>query len=540
VAGECYNGAVNNSNLSQLGKTLVDSLRRIEAYETETLARREKTTVHIPTVGSTISTAYEQLRNASEYAEDELLQQRAIRRYLKRELSFHVKVPTARLADELVTELTQSEYLPNDFVTKSDIAAIKHHIKHYYDAYWQYADTQPNIAKRNDFATWTLDVLAVRCEQVLGSHIRQLMFAHFAFLYLREKVTLKKLRRHHERIDEADFAIVLYAAIHRSLLKSDNVTVRTALIDSYQQDITDIAKFESFNTKLDYLLETKTVAYATRIVGRNGAALRFIYTGFFSNDAPLSTQALRTPDTLEHGLRSHIEQEYVALNKRLDKGILRSIVFLLITKSIVGFAIEVPYDLLITGAIIWVPLLINLFFPSIFIAFSRLTLTTPNNRNTKALISQITDILYGNDEENAYAIRIPKESSSIGFNTAYTIMFLVVFAGLSYVLYLLEFNIVQGVIFFIFLSTAAFLSFRLSRQIHELEVVHAQQGSLSLIRDIMYMPFIYVGQQISYRYSQVNIVALILDILIELPLKTILRLVRQWMSFLNAKKDELL
>jgi hypothetical protein len=54
------------------------------------------------------------------------------------------------------------------------------------------------------------------------------------------------------------------------------------------------------------------------------------------------------------------------------------------------------------------------------------------------------------------------------------------------------------------------------------------------------MPFIAVGQWISYRYSQVNIVAMALDILIELPLKTILRLVRQWTQFLNDKKDELI
>jgi hypothetical protein len=54
------------------------------------------------------------------------------------------------------------------------------------------------------------------------------------------------------------------------------------------------------------------------------------------------------------------------------------------------------------------------------------------------------------------------------------------------------------------------------------------------------MPFIYVGQQISYRYSQINIVATILDLLIELPLKTTLRLIRQWVNFLNAKKDELI
>ncbi len=536
-----YNGRVSEKpNLSQLGLSLVDSLQRIEAYETDANARREKDTIHVPTVGSTVSTAYEQLRNASEYAEDELLQQRAIRRYLKRVLSFHVKVSTKELARELVTELTQAEYLPNDFATKSDIKTIETHIDHAYTAYWKYADTEHHLAKRQAFQKWTLDVLAVRCEQVLKSHIRQLMFAHFAFAYLQHKLPLKKVKRNQEKISTNDFAFVLYTAIHRSILKSDTMTIRAALIDSYRIDIADIASFVDFNKKLDFIFEANTTAFTTRIVGKNGAALRFIYSSFFRDDAPLSIHSLKSPDALDLGLRAHIESEYQALDRRLDKGILRSIVFLLITKSIVGLAVEIPYDLLVSGMIIWIPLLINLLFPAVFITLTRLTLTVPGVRNTNAVINQIIGVLFDDKRYESYAIRVPKDSSSIGFNVAYSIMFLLMFAGLSYILYLLEFNIVQGMIFFLFLSTASFLSFRLSRQIHEIEAVHASQGSISLLRDIIYMPFIYVGQRISYRYSQINIVANVLDILIELPLKTILRLVRQWMQFLNAKKDELL
>lgn len=527
------------SQVSQLGRALIDSLQKIEAYEKDTLSRREKDTIHVPTVGSTVSIAYEQLRNASEYAEEDLLEQRAIRRYLKRVLSFHVKVPTTNLADELVTEMTQAEYILNDYTTKADVRALSSHIKNYYNAYWDYAESEHSGAKRAAFQKWILDVLAVRCEQSLKSNIRRLMFAHFAFVYLQDKVNMKKLIREHEQISPDDLSIVLYIAIHRVILKSDNPTIRTALIDSYKQDINNITQFESFNNKLDDLFTAKTVAYVGRIIGKNGAALRFIYSGFYTEGAPLDVKSLKTPDTLEHVLRRHIEHEYTVLDKRLDKGIIRSIIFLLITKSLIGIAVEVPYDVLLTGAILWTPLLINLFFPAVFIALTRLTLTIPNNRNTNALIKQITRMLFAEDLRE-YALRAPKNSSSIGFNAVYAVSFMLVFAGLSYILYSLDFNIVQGIIFFIFLSTASFLAFRLSRQIQELEVGNTSQGSVSLLRDIVYMPFIYVGQQISYRYSQANIVAAVLDILIELPLKTILRLVRQWMQFLNAKKDELI
>jgi hypothetical protein len=525
--------------LSQLGYTLVDSLQKIETYESTSLSRRERDTIHVPTVGSTLSTAYEQLRNASEYTEGDLLRQRAVRRYLKRMLSFHAKISTTNLADELIAELTQSEYIPNDNSTKGDVKTIASHIKNYYNAYWDYAEDEHSFSKRGNFQKWTLDVLAVRCEQTIQSHIRQLLFAHFAFLYIHDKLPPKKLVKNHERIHDEDLSIVLYTGIHRSLLKSDNATIRTALIDSYQKDIDNIHDFEEFNHKLDYLFETKTVVYATRVVGKNGAALRFLYTGFFRADAPLTIHSLKSPESLEQNLHRHIEAEYKALDKRLDNGIVRSIIFLLITKGIVGFAIEVPFDMLASGAILWTPFLINLFFPAVFIAFTRLTLSTPISRNTTAVINQIRGMLFA-DEPGTSTIRLQKESKSIGFNTVYAITFLLVFAGLSYLLYKIQFNVVQGLVFFIFLSTASFLAFRLSRQIDELEVVNTPQGSLALIRDIIYMPFIYVGQQISYRYSKVNIVAMVLDILIELPLKTILRLVRQWTQFLNDKKDELI
>jgi hypothetical protein len=526
-------------HLSQQGKLLADSLQRIDTYETSLLAHRQKDTIHVPTVGSRLSTAYEQLRNASEYAESDLLQQRAIRRYLNRVLSFHAKVPVADLADELVAELTQAEYIQNDRTTRADVRAIAKHIKQYYDAYWDYAEHEKQTAKRMAFQGWMLDALAVRCEQLLQSHIRQLMFAHFAVSYLTSRLKTKKLLKNHEKVPDDDMPIVLYIACHRALLKSDNATIRTALIDSYRMDVSDIHNFVEFNQKLDHLFDLKTTVYTTRVVSKNGAALRFIYSAFFASDAPLTIHSLKSPESLMQSLHQHIKHEYSELDKRLDTGIIRSVVFLLITKGIIGFAIEFPYDIFVYGQLILTPFLINLLFPSVFIAVTRLTLSTPVDRNTTAVINQITTILFENDSRD-FPIKLQKDSSSIAFNSVYAITFLIVFAGLSYILYRLNFNIVQGVIFFIFLSTASFLSFRLSRQIHELEVVNTPQGSLSLIRDIIYMPFIAVGQSISYRYSQINIVAMALDILIELPLKTILRLVRQWTQFLNEKKDELI
>jgi hypothetical protein len=98
---------------------------------------------------------------------------------------------------------------------------------------------------------------------------------------------------------------------------------------------------------------------------------------------------------------------------------------------------------------------------------------------------------------------------------------------------------VQGLIFFIFLSTASFLSYRLSLQVKEIELVSSSEGFLSLLHDTFYAPFIFIGRRISYRFARLNIVAQIFDNVIELPLTTILRLLRQWTAFLRTKQDEI-
>lgn len=526
-----------SQNLSTLGDQLLNSISAIEKYEASLNAKRERETVHVPSVGNVISSAYEQLRNASEYSEGALLQQRAIRRYFRRVLSFHTKSSTSDVANELVAELTQAEYLPNDYITKSDIAELSGNIKKYYESYWQLADMVEDSDRLSNFREWVLDVLAVRCEQTLSPKIRQSSFAHFAHTYLHDKIKTNKIQKAGERYSAEDLSIILYISIQRALLKSDNATIRTALVDIYKQD-SSISKFETFNSKIDMLLDAKTTVNMTRVISKNGAPLRYIYTAFYAENAPLTAHSLKSPELLEQGLHRHVEQSYEDLNKRLNVGIVRSVAFLLITKGIVGFAVEVPYDLYIYSTILWMPFFVNLLFPAFFIAFSRLTLSSPVERNTTAIITHVTDILF--DTGRNHPVKIPKDSTSTVFNTVYALVFLIVFGALSYILFLIHFNIVQGVIFFIFLSTATFLSFRLSRQIHEIEVVNTPQGSLSLLRDVVYMPFIYVGQQISYRYSQINIVATILDFLIELPLKTILRLTRQWTQFLNDKKDEMI
>ena len=163
----------------------------------------------------------------------------------------------------------------------------------------------------------------------------------------------------------------------------------------------------------------------------------------------------------------------------------------------------------------------------------------PGLANTTRLVEQINHMLYEH-EQSKQLVRRGGQQFGVGYSIAYGLAFITVFGGVAYLLWsLLGFDIVHLLIFFVFLSAASFLGFRLSRMIRELESIETSQNGVTIMRDFLYMPFVVVGRYISDKYSKVNVVAMALDMLIELPLKTILRLIRQWSAFISAKKDQL-
>jgi hypothetical protein len=531
---------VNKSNTTDLGDLLKQSTKNISSYDTYLQSTKHEETVHVANVANVILFAYEQLRNASENIEDHLLLQRAILRFYKRNLSFIAKREQPKLGEELVIELTQAEYLANDTIPVSMTAALDGLISEYYELFWKIRHKHPAIPVEKA-ENWVLDILSVKSEQLFNNPIRILSFTHFAHAHFTKHIAYDSIMLPDELVEASDYPTLLYIAIHKALLKSDDANVRTGLLDLHAIKSTKTAHFIEFNTNYDRLSVLRSTVRLSRFVNKNGAPLRVLRSTFFEQKNDNLAIDLHNQSQLMNVIEGQIDDEYTNVRKSVNNGVIKSILFLLITKAIIGMLIEIPYDLVVTGSIILMPLIINLLFPPLFLALTALTFKLPGESNKKALTKYIIGILH--DEGKARTPTLKYVESS-GNNLAFNILYIAVFLGVFYLvsarLIALDFNIVQAIIFIIFLSTASFLGYRLTLQIKELELVNTSQGLIALIRDFLYAPFIFVGQKISYRFGQLNLMAQILDVVIDLPLKTIVRLVRQWMVFLNNKKDELL
>lgn len=520
------------TSLNHSGQQFANALAHAQALadeRTKTHARQEK--VHVTGAGRTITVAYEQLRIAAEYTEEDLLLQRAARRFFRRIFMTRDDERIANSGEELIGELTLAGYIPNDSIPIAVAEAMSRQATAYYQGYQRAhksALTQPHADD------WTIDVLAVEVATMLTDHGKRIAFAQFAYEHFLATIDGKQLFK--GKVPSGYEAAVL-VAVYKALLKADNATIRHALLRRYRLGPDAYEHFVQINKQIDDLIDNDTVDKLVRVVSRRGAPLRVLWR--MVDTHPDLPKLLHSQDGFLSEYEAQIDTEYAQMNTRINNGIVKSVIFLIITKFIVGIGVEVPYDYIIHGSILWLPLAINLLFPPVYMVLLRLTLALPGSVNTRALTDRMDTLLYGPPQEP-----VPQSSKGGGqyrdvFNAVYTILILTVFGLVTWLLWSLGFAPLHLLIFFIFLSTASFLGFRLSRMIREIEAVDAQQSGITLLRDFLYMPFVLVGRWISEKYARVNIVALVLDMLIELPLKTVLRLIQQWGNFISSKKDEL-
>jgi hypothetical protein len=462
------------------------------------------------------------------------LLRRSIERFLQRNLSFSRPVPVAA---ELVIELTQARYLANDSVPQATVTELDEVLTQFGELY-----RQVMAGHRLPAATvkrWILQVASVHIEQALAPQPRLQAFADFMHRHYLEAVDDPTIA---ESLGSERYRVALYSASHRTILKSDIATVRafvlsSAIVPVDQQE--PAAYFTHVNKLVDELYADQATNQLLRLISQHGAPMRILHLLILGNEQ--AEKLLQDRTTLLSRTRQATQEQYKLVRSRLNQGIVRSVAFVAITKVLIGVVLEIPYDIVRHGHIVWGPLIMNVLFPPLYMATLGLSVRPPSPKNIDLIAKAVDQIIYEGDRPVRYRLRRRVSSPALNrlFNTIYVVTFTTILSTVAWALHQLGFNLVSGVIFFVFLSTVSFLGFRLTQSAREYEMVEARRGLVGLIADLFYTPFIRIGHWLSDKYAQVNVVARVMDLLIELPLKTVLRFSRQWVGFLRDKQEEL-
>ncbi len=490
---------------------------------------------HVDGVGGNFYFAYEQLRNAAEYRERHLLLRGAIERFLTR----HVDIGNYRTsAAELINELTQAGYVPNHSVPITMLAAMDDtgaKYGNYFNAARQTGGEQPKVLKR-----WITQLLSVQLENTLVPTSRRLSpFISFAYDHYLKAIDFSSVEGAGK--PERD-QTALYCAIHRTIFKSDLATTRFYALAANLEDLDafPVRDFIAANQLIDVQYQSPLTNRLGRVVNRYAAPIRIMRELLVSSTVTSGT--LLSRETTLGKVRSICQQQYQLVEKNASDRLIRTIMFIFLTKILIGISIEVPYDLFISRFILWQPLIINIVFPPLYMMLIGLQARAPGRQNTEVIASYVDRIIYASDQPPiSYKLRRRVTSPSLNtvFLSIYGLGFTLSFGLLIWLLRYLGFNPVNGFIFFMFFSAVSFLGLRLRQAAGELRMLPERQNLIQVLADFLSTPFVRVGHWLSDRYAKANIVTRLLDVAIEFPLKTSLRLVQQWVGFMRDKQEEL-
>lgn len=485
--------------------------------------------IHVQTTGAVLTELYESLRNASQNAEENIQLVHAIERFTHRFFYFSTASKLKSPGNSLIIELTMAGYIPNDSISQATADQISDLIK-------QSLTLKKHLGKnysRQQIESWVIGPLAVRIENLLNDHGKNQALANLAYNYFLNSIDIESISGERPAAYEA----TLYMAVQRALLGSEDWAIRLNLIERYGIPMSRYAEYARVNQQIDEAFQSKLFDMLVKLVSRKGAVFRVLGTASRRDDA--FDQHVLTEKTMLGPFSAAIQYDYQQITSKVNRGILRSVLFLIISKFIIGIAIEVPYDIFVHGQVMWLPLAVNLLLPPIYMILLRLTLAMPDSRNTKALNREAGRILF-QPIPSAPTIGLAKRNFGKIFNFLYLLVIALVFGGFSWILIqYAKFEWIHLAIFFVFISTASFLGFRLSRIIRQIEVGEESQTTASVLRDFIYMPFVAIGQKITETYSRFNIVSRALDMFVELPLKTIIGFLRRWGSFMSQQRDDL-
>lgn len=520
------------ANLSRLANLLITS------FEREEIKNQTKNGINVNRFVSEIATWYERFRNAMDYRDEEVVRRAAIERILKRRLIFGGN--GEKIASPLMRELLWARYFPDSSITEEEVKKVAHVIDLYLELRESLLPKQKDI--RINVDTLIYQLLSSHLEIMLNKNKDIELISNFIFHLLRNKIVIKD-----DKEETRD--IQVFIAVRRAFAKDDIAFLRFHLFEQYfgkvlEGNIHKIADsfaegYRELEKQINYPLKERIISYVKKqlppflILGEILRKQRETIRGLIANSAEFKNNVFATA-----------EGKYKTISSKVRTAIIRSVIFILLTKFLFAFSIEATYDNIFLGHVAWNSLIINIIVPPLLMVIASLFIRTPDRDNTERIYDKIMNIVFVDNPEldRTLILSLKPERKHPVLNLIFTFLwwggFIVSFGLIIASLNKFEFSPVSQGIFIFFMALISFFTYRISQTANSYTVAH-KQSFFAPIMDFFFMPIIRVGRRLSEGLSQINIFIYVFDYLIETPFKEIFGFLEQWFFFLQTKREEM-
>lgn len=493
-----------------------------------------------------VSLVYERLRTVVDYGEEQTLRKNAIFRIIKRMIVIEHR--REQLGKTLIQELIRIHYLPNNAIPGSKADDIEQLLSKYFALGAEiYRTNSGHAARRQLF--WWLHIAAGEVEATLFDLRQRQTLVDSLTVLLKRDVVLP------ESINATKQEVLIGVAARRALFNSDEVALHTYLVgilapdffsvqptpDTIKQLVTQWAVNQlSIEALLRHPLKNKLGNIARRY-----AVLLLILRDVLIAHPDKAESIITHPRQLEAEVASICSQHYRETRTKVVRSVVRSIIYIFITKMLLAFLLEMPFDYFLEARFNRFTLAINVLFPPFLMFLIGLLIQFPKDKNTQQVVTELKTVVYQTENTPAPRYHIRRVAARRGiagllFNLFYLITYGITFGAVIAGLRWLHFNVFSGAMFIFFLCVVSFFGIRIRLMARELIIVDRKESFLNLLLDFLSLPIVRMGHWLSVKLSKINVFVFVLDFIIEAPLKIVLEVIEDWFSFVREKKEEVL
>lgn len=503
----------------------------------------DKAKITVDQVVSHLAYIYEKLRNVIDFKEEKLLRKNALERVLKRRLGMGGTAENISLS--LIKELIRAGYIENNTVPEIKIGEIRAII----DKYVRLANLvykKESKLQQKEIFQWFFGMAAVEIDRLLVYQgIDDSLMAAM------EEVVKKSVVLERIKMSEEDRSLQFFLAIRRTFVRSDEAMINydlwmrsfpewkeptDELLEEFAGNIDEI--YDRFETEKNHPLAEKLKAVMKRY-----SVLFQILEDVIRDDPGAAAQVLRDPEAFEEKVRAACDERYSSTKNKLRRSAVRAILYIFITKMLLGIILEFPIDMYILRHTNITPIIINSLFHPIFMFIVILWIRAPGDANTDRIVNGLKMVVYeGGNTKSPNRIRADARRGRLSlalFSVFYLALYFMSFGSIIYALdRWLDFSFVSIIIFLFFLSTITFFAIRLRQNAAELLIIKKRQGVTGFIVDIFAIPLVRVGYWFSKKLPKINVFIFIFDVILEAPFKAFIEIFEDWIGFLKEKKEE--
>lgn len=499
--------------------------------------------IAVDAIASKLALLYEKIRTTMDYQEEHLLRRFALERNIRRRIILESFEP--KVAQSMVEELIRSGYLPNKAIPQSLVQEIEPIIGKYQYLIDLIHGGVHNSGERRKILGWLAGIIACEIDLVIVPELR--VDALIETLY---SIVKNRIKFRGENISIREKNIQLYITIHKELVRSDNAIIAYHLFYLYFPGWSraDRALVEYVASKITSIHHGIQLHIDNPIRSKIAKSLRkhIVVFKIFRELVELHREhlieLLANPDFFESEARHVIERNNKSIRRRLRRSSVRAVLYIFITKVALALILEYPYDMYVVRSVNYVALSINILFPPLLMFLLTLTARLPRAQNTKLILDELRDIVYGDPETNILCeLRVRKKQGPVYFFFEYLFYMLLygfIFGVIIYVLSRLHFNLLSGGIFIFFVTAVSFFGSRIRQLTQEYSVEGRRESFSGFVITFFSLPVVRAGHWLSVNMRRINIFAFVLDFIIEAPFKVLIELIESWFIFLREKRDD--